>query len=150
MEHINNIPNVFVLPRGSVLPADSSVKPMTVTNMREFVLAVETHTDTIPIGIIFESMDLLSVLIKHQDIVPWVPSTLVGVSGGEYDVMFEQVTFPLDKVSYDILENRLKGRREKPVERKARDLADLFDEATLIQRSEKTAEQFGPDAESEA
>jgi len=144
MEQLNNRPNAFVLPRGATLPAGSPLRTMTVTNMRELCSALEHHNDAVPVAIVFDNVDLLSVAIKHQDIIPWVPSALVGAPSGEYDVLFDQVTFPIDKVSYDILERELRGKREKPTDRAARDVVESVDAASILKRVERPSNQFGP------
>jgi len=144
MKQSINRPNAFVLPRGAILPEGSPIRAITVTNIREVCSALVHHEDKVPVALVFDDFDLLSTLIKHQDQVPWVPSALVGAPSGEYDVLFDQVTFPLDKVSYDILERELSGRREKPTDRAARDVVESIDEASVLTRRSKPDAQFGP------
>lgn len=141
---INN-PNAFVLPRGAILPEGAPIKTIVVTNIREVCSALMHHEDKIPPALVFDNLDLLATLIKHQDQVPWVPSALIGAPSGEYDILYDQITFPLDKISYDILERELRGRREKPTDRAARDIVESIDEASVLRRkSNSTSSQFGP------
>jgi len=144
MDKVINRPNAFVLPRGAILPEGSPIRAIAVTNIREVCSALAHHTDQVPVALAFGDLDLLSTLIKHQDQVPWVPSALIGAPSGEYDILFDQITFPLDKVSYDILERELRGKREKPTDRAARDVVESIDDASILRRSSKASNQFGP------
>lgn len=105
--------NIMVAPPGSVVNEDSQFKTNEVKSFSELIHVLNEYKDAkLPPIIIIHNTELLSVIIKYQDFVPCNLGVFTDMSKGDYSGIFESTVFPLERVSYQIIESMVKGKKE--------------------------------------
>lgn len=110
---------VFVAPYGSVIPSDSAVRAVAFTNFRELVSATnDLKPDADFVCLIPSSMEVLRLAIKYSEYFDLEFIAFEGVPGGNYDMMWDQVIYPLEKASFTVFDDSSR-HKDTPVTRKS-------------------------------
>lgn len=110
---------VFVAPYGSVIPTDSQVRAVAFTNFRELVAATNNlETDHNIVCLIPSNIEVLRLAIKYAEYFDLEFLSFEGVPGGNYDMMWDQVIYPLERVSFTIYDDNLR-HEHKPAGKKS-------------------------------
>lgn len=110
---------VFVAPYGSVIPSDSHVRAVPFTDFRELVTATNDLSDEEPnLCLIPSSLEVLRLAIKYAEHFDLEFVAFEGVPGGNYDMMWDQTIYPLERVSFVVLDDAARNQI-KPVTRKS-------------------------------
>lgn len=109
---------VFIAPYGSVFPTDSNVSAVAFTDFRELVAATnELSEEAVPPCLIPSNIEVLRLAIKYAEYFKLEFVVLEGVPGGGYDMMWDQVIYPLDRISFPVFDESMR-KPHNPIVRK--------------------------------
>lgn len=103
--------DVYIAPHGSVFPAESVTKEIAITDFRDVVFATTEDHDR-AVCMVSGNLEMLRLVIKYSDYFGIRIVALEGIPGGNYDMLWDQTIYPLDRESFQVMNAE---QRNKPV-----------------------------------
>lgn len=93
---------VYIAPYGAVFPTDSVLKEVAVTDFRDVVHATSDEHEKI-VCMVSGNLEMLRLVIKYCEYFRIQITALEGIPGGNYDLMWDQTVYPLDRESFQVI-----------------------------------------------